>query len=322
MKQLETPVVLIIFKRLNTLKQVMNVLHEVKPQKLYIIADAARNENMDESEKVLQVREFIEQCIDWECEIYKNYARENMGCKKRIESGLNWVFEQEEQAIILEDDIVPSMTFFRFCQEMLEHYKFDHRIMQISGFNPLPSYEFDGQYLFTFHAPIWGWATWKRAWSLYDKDFRNLEKFIKNRKLEYLFPGRRNYKGQMDRYKEVMDKKLNSWAYQWHFTKMIQSGLGIVPYKNLVKNIGFFEDATHTTSNKKGYEGELNEMQFPIIFSDYVCREAKFDLLYQKTYNLMPIWKEFVYNLFPLEKRKKIKSMLLKCHIIKDRKQI
>ena len=133
---LKTAVVFCVFKNFDSTKQVFAKIREAKPPKLYIVADAARDRVEGEKEKVEEVRRYIEEHIDWECEVLKNYAESNMGCGRRISSGLDWVFEREEQAIIVEDDCVPELSFFQYCQEMLEYYKDDDRILMVSGNNP------------------------------------------------------------------------------------------------------------------------------------------------------------------------------------------
>ncbi|MBR1396888.1 MAG: hypothetical protein IJ563_05075 [Selenomonadaceae bacterium] len=134
--------------------------------KLFIVADGPRANKPGEMEKVQQCRA-IKDMVDWECEVHTNFSDVNMGCKNRIVSGINWVFEQTEELIILEDNCVPDLSFFRFCQELLEKYRNDNRVLSIAGSNHDEFEYFDESYAFSKFSSPWGWATWKRAWILY-----------------------------------------------------------------------------------------------------------------------------------------------------------
>ena len=187
--RLDTAVVLCIFNRLGTTKRVLDEIRKAKPPKMYIIADGPRENHEDDLEKVRAVRQYVEENIDWECSVYRNYSSENLGCGRRMPSGLDWVFESEEKAIILEDDCVPMPSFFRYCQEMLEYYQDRDEILMISGHNPCSGY-YDNKekYFFTKVPFVWGWATWRRSWKLYDFDLRSLPDNRKNPVFQEVFP--------------------------------------------------------------------------------------------------------------------------------------
>ncbi len=180
--QLTTPVAFIIFKRPDTTRKVFEEIRRAKPPKLLVIADGPRPNIVGEAEKCAAARAIIDS-VDWECEVLKNYSDENLGCKQRVSSGLDWVFDNVEEAIILEDDCLPHPTFFRFCEELLEKYRGDERIMTIGGTNLLKNWKSDIQsYHCSNYFNCWGWATWKRVWKHYDVDMKlwgNLE--IRNR---------------------------------------------------------------------------------------------------------------------------------------------
>jgi hypothetical protein len=133
--QLKTPVALIIFKRPDTTERVFETIRQAKPPKLLVVADGPRTDQPGEAEKCAATRAIIDR-VDWDCEVLKNYSDSNLGCGLRPATGISWVFEQVEEAIVLEDDCVPHPTFFRFCEELLEYYRHDERIMSISGINP------------------------------------------------------------------------------------------------------------------------------------------------------------------------------------------
>lgn len=274
---LNIAVAFMVFKRLDTTKQVFEEIRNAKPPRLYIVCDAARKSVPGEEEKVRAVREYIEQNIDWDCEVYKNYAEENMGCRDRIVSGINWCFEQEDELIILEDDCRPHPSFFEFCQCMLEHYRNDSRIMHIGGNNPLGILDNGKGYLLSQRPTIWGWATWKRAWDLYDVNMETWPQVKAKKELEYRFVQSEAYETHAANWDSVYTKKLNTWDFQWDYAVLYHGGLAVVPTKNLVQNIGFGEDATHTFSNEQEELAEIYEVSFPIKFRDDCIRDFEYD---------------------------------------------
>ena len=164
---MKVPVVFIIFKRIDTTKKVFKLIHDYKPNKLYLIADGPKV--IEDNNKCSEVRNFVENNIDWDCELIKVYSDTNLGCAKRVQTGLDYVFENEEMTIILEDDTLPDLSFFNFCEELLERYKDDKRVAHISGCNlHVNAVNFKESYCFSSIVNIWGWATWKRAWINYD----------------------------------------------------------------------------------------------------------------------------------------------------------
>ena len=165
---LKTPVVFLIFRRPDLTARVFEAIRQAQPAKLLIVADGDRNE--EEAILCQQARAVTEQ-IDWDCEVLTNFSDTNLGCKRRVSSGLDWAFSQVEEAIILEDDCLPHPDFFHFCSELLTHYKDDTRIWNICGHNFQDAqWRGDGSYYFSRYADPWGWATWQRAWKHYDKD--------------------------------------------------------------------------------------------------------------------------------------------------------
>ncbi|MBW4493215.1 MAG: glycosyltransferase family 2 protein [Oscillatoria princeps RMCB-10] len=263
--QLKTPVAFLVFNRPAQTETVFEAIRQAKPPKLLVVADGPRANRPGEAEKCAAVRAIIDR-VDWDCEVIKNYADANMGCKKRVSSGLNWVFDTVEEAIILEDDCWPHHTFFRFCEELLEKYRDDKRIMMICGTNILGEWKSNIQsYHFSHYGMIWGWASWRRAWSYYDVDMKLWsEPEIKNRIRDVLCE-----KSHYERVKGVFEQaytgKVDTWDYQWAFTRFSQSGLSAIPAVNLITNIGFTEDATHFTGSVEGFSNlELQSMSFPL----------------------------------------------------------
>jgi hypothetical protein len=243
-----TPVAFLIFNRPDLTEIVFQAIRHVQPQKLLIIADGPRND--DETQQCEKTRAIVDQ-IDWDCEVLKNYSDVNLGCRDRVSSGIDWVFSQVEEAIILEDDCLPSDSFFHFCEAMLDYYRDDRRIMMISGDNfqvyrgQLPA-SHAYSYYFSKYVHVWGWATWRRAWELYDVNMsswpffkdENLTNSISTDPVEVLF--------WQDIFDRVSAGEIDTWDYQWVYTCFHQSGMSIMPTVNLISNIGFRADATHT----------------------------------------------------------------------------
>ena len=283
--QLNIPVAMIIFNRPDTTKEVYEAIRAAKPPKLYIIADEARPGKVGEREKVDETRAVVEQGIDWECEVIKNYAPQNMGCKKRVASGISWVFEHEEMAIILEDDCVPKQEFFRFCQEMLIRYKDDPEVFMVSGTNDIPTYKCEGDYFFNPFATIWGWATWRRAWGEhYDITMSKWPELRKNKSLRHYFSNPLQYKLFTRDCDRIHAGMVDTWDMQWVITILSNHACGITPRSNLVHNIGCGrEDATHTKDNSREV-AEYGEFTFPIHFTEEKNYEPGFQKVYTKKF--------------------------------------
>lgn len=281
--EMKTAVAMIIFNRPDTTKEVFEAIRQAKPPRLYIISDAPREGREEEKQKVEETRAYVEDHIDWDCKVIKNYAESNMGCKQRVASGISWVFEHEEMAIILEDDCVPKQEFFRYCQEMLERYKNDERVYMVSGTNDLPKVKFKGDYAFSHFASIWGWATWRRAWTQhYDIKMAQWPSVRKKKKLRPLFSNALQYKLFVRDADKIHAGLVDTWDLQWVFTILNNDGVGITPRGNLIHNIGCGrEDATHTKDNSREV-AEYGDFSFPIQF--FVHVEA--DKEYEKHYTM------------------------------------
>jgi hypothetical protein len=239
-----TPVALLIFNRPDLTERVFAAIRQAKPKKLLVIADGPRFP--DEQKKCEQARQVIQK-VDWGCEVLTNFSDTNLGCKHRVSSGLDWVFSQVEEAIILEDDCLPAPSFFSFCETLLDYYRDDRRIMHISGDNFQ-----DGQrrtkysYYFSNYVIAWGWASWRRAWQYYDVTMKTWPEVKELRLLESLFPNHDEQQYWANIFEQVMQNRLDTWDYQWVYTCWMQNGLSVTPEHNLISNLGFRPDATHT----------------------------------------------------------------------------
>lgn len=243
--ELKTPILFLIFNRPDTTQMVFNEIRRAKPKKLFISADGPRENKPGEVEKCLAARDFVLKGIDWDCEIFTNFRDRNLGCKLAVSSGIDWFFENVEEGIILEDDTLPHPTFFRFCEKLLERYWDDKRIMMITGTNYfIEMKHIEESYFFSKHFSIWGWATWRRTWKLYDMKMALWEKFKQEGHLKYLTNKWYIQKHFKDTFDLILYNKMDTWDIQWVFCCLFNSGLSIVPKTNLVSNIGKY--GTHS----------------------------------------------------------------------------
>jgi hypothetical protein len=276
--QLTTPVAFIIFNRPDTTARVFAEIARAKPPQLLVIADGARSDRPGEAELCAATRAIIEG-VDWDCEVKTNFADRNMGCRQRVSSGLDWVFDTVEAAIILEDDCLPEPGFFRFCEELLEKYRDDERIGQISGDNFQFGHRHSADsYYFSRFNHIWGWATWRRAWKNYDVSMAAWPQARDRGWLREILDDKHqaSYWGRL--FQRVADGEIDTWDYQWVFACWRNNALTILPNVNLVSNIGFGPAATHTTRDSQFANMETETMQFPLRHPDSVIRDTQADL--------------------------------------------
>lgn len=262
--QLTTPVAFIIFNRPDTTERVFAEIARSRPQKLLVVGDGPRANRPGEAEKVAACRAIINR-VDWPCEVLTNYSEINLGCKVRVSSGLDWVFAQVPEAIILEDDCLPHPTFFRFCQELLERYRDDERIGMISGDNfQFGKFVSDDSYYFSKYAHIWGWATWRRAWINYDVNANIWPKYKKEGWLDVFCDNIGEKAYWLNAFSGVYEGRINTWDYQWSLTCFSQGHISIMPNRNLVSNIGFGKDATHTFGSSIYANMSVDDLTFPL----------------------------------------------------------
>ena len=249
-----TPVLFITFNRLETTKKVFEQISLVKPKKLYISSDGPRSNKKDEHSIIIKIREYLLSNINWDCEIQTLFFDENKGCRNAVSSSINWLFENEKKGIILEDDCLPDPSFFNFCEQMLDKYEYDNRIWHISGYNFLNEKKFSNyDYNFTKYINVWGWATWSDRWSKYDVNISNFNQFNLNNEISNFNFSKKVNKFWLRAFSEVYNNKIDTWDYQWVFTIFSNNGLSIIPQKNLISNIGFGINATHTFFDHLGY---------------------------------------------------------------------
>lgn len=266
MMQYDIPILVTIFKRPDLTQLVFDQIRKVKPKQLFISADGARPHKTGETEQVEAARKIFE-AVDWDCEVKTLYREQNLGCRMAMSGGIDWFFEHVEKGIILEEDCVPDLTFFPFVKEMLEKYENHEEIMSISGLNLIDN-QFEQQensYLFTKFVFYWGWATWKRAWNKMDVHMRRFPEFVEKNYIDRLLQDKSAQKYLLQKFHETHTKQNDSWAYAWFYNCVLHNGLSIVPKHNLIQNVGFGEEATHTNFAEKSFQTSSKALTFPLV---------------------------------------------------------
>jgi hypothetical protein len=284
---LTTAVLLVIFNRPDTTRLVFEAIRKARPPRLYIAADGPRPHVEGDEVKCMEAR-MIQYEVDWECEVKTMYSETNLNCGIGPSSAFTWFFEHEEEGIILEDDCLPSQSFFWFCQELLTLYRNDTRIMHIGGNNFLRGWQHDPDYSYYFSRSghIWGWATWRRAWQKFDYKLTFYDEVKRSKYFDNFFlnPIEKIYRlRKFD--KTVTAARVDWWDYQWDFARYVNSGLSIVPKYNLVRNLGFGENATHTQNgNNMNAKLQAQEITFPLQHPPFIIRDFTSDKKYFKDF--------------------------------------
>lgn len=283
---LSTPVLMIGFNRVGPLRQVFETVRAARPPRLYFAADGPRNEQ--ERVRCEEVRALAKQ-VDWPCEVHTRFNEKNLGLRKGVSSAIAWFFENEPEGIVLEDDTLPVPSFFRFCQEMLERYRNDERMWVILANNLMEDWPHptEGAYYFSAHgygAP-WGWASWRRVWQHYDVNMGQWPALKTSSTLKDFFMNDGEERDVHAMFDRVHDGRMNSWSYQLDITRIANHGLNIIPNTNLVDNIGFGDDGTHTTSladprNKR----TAREVHFPLAHPRFIMPDEQRDAEYFKRF--------------------------------------
>lgn len=288
--KIDVPVALVFFNRPEQFEKVFETVKKAAPSKLFLIQDGPRENNAKDIENIAKCREIV-QNVDWECDVIADFSEENLGCGRRIFTGISRCFEQVDRLIILEDDCVPSDSFFPFCAEVLERYKDDQRVGMITGMNHLNSFEkVDSDYFFANVGSIAGWATWKRSWDLMDYDLSGVANDPNAMRLlwnhQKFFPTRNSaYSNVINKKKELdAGKKLTSWSTQFGVSQILNSLLIVVPKWNLMSNIGLTEESANSVGSIKFiprglralYRLKLFDMSFPLKHPKYVISDIEY----------------------------------------------
>lgn len=271
------PVAFIIFNRPDTTERVFREIAKARPSKLLVVCDGPRENHEGEDAKVAATRAIIQR-VDWNCDVRTHYATANMGCKRRVSSGIDWIFEQVEEAIILEDDCLPHPDFFRYCDELLVRYRTNDSIAQIGGVNfQFGRNQTPESYYFSRYAHIWGWATWRRSWKHYDLAMRVWPDLRGGNWLRGLFETRREQRYWEKVFEAVFDNQIDTWDYQWTFSCLLRGALTVLPNRNLISNIGFGDGATHTRRRSLYSDMAVEGLDWPLRHPEGLARHVAAD---------------------------------------------
>jgi hypothetical protein len=284
---MNTAVLLLVFNRPNTTRRVFEAIRAARPPRLYVAGDGPRDGYPDDARLCEETRKLATRA-DWPCELKTLFQDANLGCRGGPSGGINWFFEQEQEGIILEDDVLPLPTFFPYCEELLARYRQDPRVSMISGFNPIAGHlQPQESYLFIRYGHIWGWATWRRAWKNFDVEMKQWPSWRDAGGLRRLSPNYRPFQGYWrDAFDKVYRGEIDAWDYQWQFTCWRASQLAVLPGVNLTQNIGFHPGATHTTSDEPAClrASRPCEMRFPLRHPSSIVCSAVADSLISKVF--------------------------------------
>ncbi|MDR6193703.1 nucleotide-diphospho-sugar transferase [Siphonobacter sp. SORGH_AS_0500] len=289
--QLDVPVLFLMFNRPDLSVQVFAKIREVQPKALYVALDGPRGTHPLDAERVSQCLAILKG-VDWPCEVKTLVRQKNLGCGLAVSSAISWFFEQEPMGIILEDDCVPDASFFSFCRELLYRYEHHTEVMHIGGVNfQNGKQRGEGSYYFTKICHVWGWASWRRAWKLYDYEMADFTQFEANNSISEVIEGKKNQKLWIDNFKLVLNKKINTWDYQWVYTIWSHKGLCILPNQNLITNIGFISEATHTKTDDVIYSNKVTQPLLKIVHPDKIEEDIEATKFSLKTVsNSRNIW--------------------------------
>lgn len=283
------PVLLITFNRPKLTLRVLDAVIKAKPSKIYIASDGPRSSVLGEVKLILQLRTDILHRLAGQVEVIPLFQAQHLGCKRAVVSAIDTFFQNEEMGIILEDDCLPTDSFFPFCNELLKHYKNDPSVLHIGGTNPIDKNTTSNEYYFSRYNRIWGWATWRRAWKLYDASIPQWPTWKKEKKLEQ-FLSKKEAQQFTARLDDVYHGKVDTWDYQWQLIRML-SGKAIIPKTNLVSNIGFGDEATHTkTRHSPLAHLPLGEILFPLQHPIDPCEDSLRDQIWSEIICQDPSW--------------------------------
>lgn len=291
----DTPILFLIFNRPEVTKEVFEEVKKIKPKYLFIAADGPRREKSGEYEECQNTRKIIDQ-IDWDCEVKTLFRNVNFGCGNGVSKAITWFFDNVESGIILEDDCLPDQTFFAYCEKMLLKYNNDDRISHINGTTFVSKYcEDRDSYYFSKYYHVWGWATWRSAWEKYDFSMRTYPEFKTLRMADNVFENKVISDFWLTAFEKVYNEEIDTWDYQWVYTNFINNSLSIMPFRNLISNIGFGIDATHTVSkDDKDANRELEQMNSIIKHPSFLVHNKTLDnYIYESHLGVVQNKKEF-----------------------------
>ena len=290
--QVKSPILFIIFNRPDVTRQVFDRIRAAKPSRLYIAADGPRPGRDGDAALCRQAREVVTE-IDWECNVRTLFSGHNKGCRTAVSGAISWFFEQEEEGIILEDDCLPNPDFFYFCDTLLMRYRHDERVHAITGTNQQMGQKWgEASYYFSQRASVWGWASWRRFWQRYDVDLKRYSTDAASAQLKKIFDDPFLAAAWTQIFNDVKANKIDTWDYQLSFTAFFENSLCATPNVNLISNIGFGADATHTFDTANEYANMPVTGMDAIVHPEYFVPEKAADYrIMEREYDLINKWR-------------------------------
>ncbi|MDQ3535803.1 MAG: nucleotide-diphospho-sugar transferase [Bacteroidota bacterium] len=309
----DTPILFLIFNRPDTTKRVFERIREVKPRQLFIAADGPRKGNEIDLINCRAARDIVNN-VDWDCEVETLFRDANLGCGKALSGAITWFFKNVEEGIILEDDTLPDSSFFTFCRDLLEYYRTSNQILVISGNNfQEGKIRGNASYYFSRYPHIWGWATWRRAWRFYQVNCKDLNEFILSPLFKEVTNSRKERRYWQQLFMKVENEEVDTWDYSWLYTVWSHNGITILPNFNLVENIGFGINATHTFGSNVDYKKNILGSISDIIHPNKIIVNRQADMFTFKTYfsskvSLKNKLRNLAYKVIPDGYYKKLKQ--------------
>ncbi len=276
---MKSPVLLLSFNRPELTERVVQTLRTYQPNRLYFAVDGPRSHVPSDESRVKATKELLK-LVDWQCDVQTRFPVTNLGCSKAVSEAIRWFFDAEEEGIILEDDCLPNESFFPYCNELLQKYRYDNRVMMISGesYANRETNNSGFSYSFSRYALIWGWASWRRAWDLYERDLPNWPQDAENQWPEFFFRIPEVAEYWRTQFTRVLNDPNYTWDYQWIYSCLTNSGLCIVPQNNLITNIGCGPNATHTHNEDWHLANRKAEnLSFPLRHPNKVKIDVQLD---------------------------------------------
>jgi len=300
----KTPILFLVFNRLDTALKVFAEIKKQKPQYLYIAADGPRKGKIGEDNLCAEVRDSVLNQIDWDCELKTLFREENLGCGVAVSSAITWFFEHVEEGIILEDDCLPHTDFFCYCSDLLKRYKNENNISIISGCNFQNGIlRGEGSFYFSSYTHIWGWATWRRTWEKYSFTLGGINRDKLDEQLKSFFCRKSERDYWLNIYDSMILKKIDTWDYQLVLCMFFYEKLSIIPNINLISNIGFGENSTHTVDANSPFASNKISEIYPIVYPHIIKRDKKADKYYYRKNIYQSFFIRMKYSILSLKRK-------------------
>jgi len=273
---MKTPLLFLVFNRPEPTARVFEEIRKARPEHLFISADGPRTSRPDDEEKCKKVREIVSS-VDWPCEVKTLFQEKNLGCKIGATTGITWFFDHVEEGIILEDDCLPDPSFFPYCTELLERFRESKNISMISGCNESQSTDSPYSYIYSKYGHLWGWASWRHVWKQYDVTMKVWSSRKNRRAIKKAMADKEMWNSRAWSYIQTYNGKKDTWDFQWEAYRLLNRQYAIIPTKNMIQNLGFGAEATHTIQTESPLIMPRQEMQFPLRHNPEVKPDAAYD---------------------------------------------